>query len=173
MNPDSEILIRPATEDDADAFRELRLESLLAHPEAFGADYETDAARSPDEWRNRLRGNPSTPSTIFLAFDDERLIGATGAFSGFSSKMRHSVTLWGVYVRPEARGQGIAGRLIDACCEWARAQGACIVKLAVVDSNVAAIRAYTDAGFETYGIEPQALCCNGVFYDERLMAKRL
>jgi hypothetical protein len=51
---------------------------------------------------------------------------------------------------------------------------ACVpfVKLAVVTTNTPAVRCYARCGFAVYGIEPQAICYDGVFYDELLMAKQ-
>jgi len=48
-----------------------------------------------------------------------------------------------------------------------------IVKLAVVTTNTGAIRCYARCGFQVYGIEPQALCYDSVFYDELLMARTI
>src|SRR4051812_50145250 len=50
-----EILIRPTHIDDAVAYRALRLEGLQAHPEAFGADYPTSAARPIEYWQERMQ----------------------------------------------------------------------------------------------------------------------
>jgi RimJ/RimL family protein N-acetyltransferase len=46
------------------------------------------------------------------------------------------------------------------------------IQLTVVSSNDAARRLYERKGFVTYGIEPNALCVEGLRYDELLMVKR-
>jgi len=76
-----------------------------------------------------------------------------------------------MYVQPDWRGFHIAEELVKACMDWARSQEAKIVKLGVTATNTAAIRCYARCGFQVYGIEPQALYYDGVFYDELLMAR--
>lgn len=88
-------------------------------------------------------------------------------------KLQHNATIWGVYVCPEWRSLGIAGQLMASCIEWARARRLKLVKLAVVTTNVAAIRSYARCGFRVYGIDPQALQYEGVFYDELLMMREV
>jgi hypothetical protein len=44
------ITIRAAVPDDAALLRELRLEALARHLEAFGADYASTAAESVEVW---------------------------------------------------------------------------------------------------------------------------
>lgn len=168
-----EIVIRRGIEEDAVALRELRLEALRTSPESFGADYETDANRPLEDWQNRLRGSGDNSSVLFVACQGEQLVGMTGAFRANSSKMRHSATLYGVYVQKEIRGGGIAARLIDACTDWAREQDVVMARLAVVTTNASAIRCYLRCGFQVYGVESKALFYDGIYYDELLMAKSL
>ena len=78
----------------------------------------------------------------------------------------------GVYVNPQWRGLGVAEALIDACIGWGKTQGVVTVKLAVVTTNTPAIRCYTRCcGFCAYGVEPQAIYYDGVYYDELLLVR--
>jgi RimJ/RimL family protein N-acetyltransferase len=43
----------------------------------------------------------------------------------------------------------------------------------VITPNTPAIRCYARCGFEVYGVEPQAIFYDNVFYDELLMAMKL
>jgi RimJ/RimL family protein N-acetyltransferase len=79
----------------------------------------------------------------------------------------------GVYVNSEWRGMGIIDALIEACVDLAKAQQVRVVKLGVVATNTGAIRVYTRSGFSVYGIEPEVIYHNGVYYDELLMARRI
>jgi RimJ/RimL family protein N-acetyltransferase len=160
--------IRQATVADAAALRELRLEALQLHPEAFGSDYEKEAAQPAADWVQRL----SSPAdrAVFVAEGGSRLVGMTGIYRSENIKSKHNATIWGVYVRPAWRGQGIAQHLVEAGLDWARQQGLKFVKLAVVTTNVAAIRAYQKMGFRVYGVDPAVLFHAQVYYDELLMA---
>jgi RimJ/RimL family protein N-acetyltransferase len=166
------VTIRPAQETDALAYRDLRLEALHDHPEAFSSDYAVNQARPMAFWTERLRSLGSD-STIYFAIYQNSLVGTCGIYRGDSPKIQHSATIVGVYVQPAWRGLQIAEGLVAACLEWAHLQEIKIVKLAVVSTNTAAIRCYDSCGFKVYGIEPQAIYSNGIMYDELLMVRSL
>ncbi|HEX3205768.1 MAG TPA: GNAT family N-acetyltransferase [Propionibacteriaceae bacterium] len=105
-----------AEPEDWEAIRAIRLRSLSEEPQAYAADYETEARYRPELWQERL-------ATAFscLAFDDDHdLVGiATGVWTG--DRDTHVV---GMYVAPEARGHGCAHQLLDAIADLAiRRQG--------------------------------------------------
>jgi RimJ/RimL family protein N-acetyltransferase len=166
------VTIRPASEEDASAYRDLRLEALRDHPEAFSADYATTLAQPMSFWSERLRSSGTeTAVANFLAVHDHQLIGMCAIARRNSPKTRHTADIVGMYVRPARRGVHIAEGLVTACIEWARAHDVKIVKLAVVATNTPAIRCYDRCGFHVYGVEPQALVYDNVSYDELLMAQ--
>lgn len=165
-----DIIIRHAKFEDVEAFRELRLEALKNHPDAFGMDYFEAAAKGNDEyWAKRLQIN-AVEDALFFAEKDAQLIGMTGIHRSMAVKAKHAAMIWGVYVKLEWRGRHIAENLIQSCIEWAKAQSVVIVKLGVMTGNASAIRCYERCGFTTYGTEPKAICFNGVYYDEYLMS---
>ena len=49
--------IRPLRVDEAELYRDIRLEALRLHPEAFGASFETEAAQPLAFFQGRLTGN--------------------------------------------------------------------------------------------------------------------
>lgn len=170
--PHGTVVIRLAREEDAPAYRDLRLEALRNHPEVFSADYAASLAQPMTFWTERLRSNSAESAVmIYFAVHDKQLIGMSGITRANSPKLQHSATIVSMYVRPAWRGLRIAEGLVTACVDWARAQDVKIVKLAVVTTNTGAIRCYARCGFRVYGIEPQALYYDSVFYDEVLMAR--
>jgi RimJ/RimL family protein N-acetyltransferase len=170
--PRGTVTIRSAREEDAPAYRDLRLEALRNHPEAFSSDYAANLAQPMTFWADRLRLNsPDSAVMIYFAVHDPQLIGLCGITRTNSPKIQHSATIVSMYVRPDWRGLRIAEGLVTACVDWARTRDVKIVKLAVVTTNTRAIRCYARCGFQVYGIEPQALYYDGVFYDELLMAR--
>jgi len=163
-----EVLIRAAALADADAYRELRLAALKNHPTAFGQNYEDILSRPQEYWVERLSQNQDEVALYFSEHEDQ-LIGMTGIFRPASQKVKHSASIWGVYVVPAWRGLHIAEAMIHACLEWAKVQKIAIVKLAVVTTNQSARQCYERIGFTTYGIEPQAIFYDDKYYDEYLM----
>ena len=170
--PRGTVTIRPAREEDAPAYRDLRLEALQNHPVAFSADYAANLARPMTYWTEAVSpDNPNSGIKIHFAVHDQQLIGLCGITLTSSPKVRHSALLVGMYVRPDWRGLRIAERLVKASVDWAGTREIKIVKLGVTTTNTPAIRCYARCGFQVYGIEPQAICYDGVLYDELLMAQ--
>jgi RimJ/RimL family protein N-acetyltransferase len=166
------VTIRPAEVEDALRLRLLRLEGLRDAPAAFAADYDRSAAEPVERWVERINEyTQGKQSVIYVAEVGEQLIGMTGLGRGHWRKTEHAGVVWGVYVQPAWRGVHIAEALIEECIAWGRAQGVTVVKLGVITTNSAAIRCYLRCGFTVYGVDPQAICYNGVVYDELLMAK--
>ena len=114
-----------------------------------------------------------TNGIIYVAWVDDQLAGMTGVARGHTTKTQHSGFIWGVYVRPSHRRRVIAGKMMEACIQWAQERGVEIVKLTVTNTNVPAIRLYGACGFCVYGVEPKALRFNNKHYDELMMAREL
>jgi GNAT superfamily N-acetyltransferase len=166
--------IRPARQSEISELCQLRLEALQNEPEAFARDYENDRKNSPADWEKWLdQRSDGTTGVIFVAYIDDQLAGMSGIARGRGAKTQHNGFIWGVYVRPVHRRQGLAGQLVEACIGWAGKRGVEIVKLGVTNTNVGAIRFYAACGFSIYGVEPKALRLNNKYYDELMMAREL
>jgi len=162
------LTVRRLEPNDFASYREIRLEGLRNHPEAFSASWETEAARPASWWAERLETNIVLGGWI----DGTPIAGVVGFRMHGGTKIRHKGVLWGMYVRLEARGTGLAASLVQRVIEQARPFLEDIV-LTVVASNVAACRLYRKAGFEQYGLERRALKVGETYYDEALMALSL
>jgi GNAT superfamily N-acetyltransferase len=170
------MLIRPVQISDVEAFRAMRLEAVRDYPLAFTADLAETQGRPIEWWRDLVSRNTGEghASVIMVADAGEGgLAGMTGLFSPMQPKLAHTATIWGVYVRPPFRGQGIGEQLLRACVGWARAKDFAAVKLSVVEGNDTARRCYERVGFAAYGNEPVAVQWENRFYNELLMAIRL
>jgi len=157
--------VRRLETSDAPNYRELRLESLKAHPEAFGSSWEYEADKPSSWWAERLETN-----TVFGGWvNSSPLVGVAGFQVHGAAKMRHKGVLWGMYVRQEARGTGLAPVLLQRVVEHASTlvEEVC---LGVVTANAAACRLYRAAGFKEYGLERRSLKVGSDYYDQMLMA---
>ncbi|GAB2900418.1 hypothetical protein GCM10027278_20830 [Paralcaligenes ginsengisoli] len=96
------------------------------------------------------------------------LCGIAGMFVPDTAKLRHKASIVGVYVRPEARGTGLAQALLEQLIAHANERVEALL-IMVEACNIAALRLYRKLGFEEYGREPRALKVNGAYYDEILM----
>ena len=80
------------------------------------------------------------------------MLGIAGFVSRDSAKETHKGLLFGMYVRPVARGTGVARRLVEWVVDFARSNVE-LIQLSVVVGNEPARRLYARLGFVEYGIE--------------------
>lgn len=163
----ADICTRQLMPGDAALYRSIRLAGLKESPEAFGSTFEAEFTKPLAWFFNRLSG-----SDVFGAFLDVEILGVAGFAVRQGEKEAHKGLLWGMYVRPEARGAGVARRLVEAVIAHARGRVE-LIQLSVVVGNEAARRLYLHLGFVEYGIEKNSLKYDGRYYDEILMAKEL
>jgi RimJ/RimL family protein N-acetyltransferase len=171
MEPaNTNITIRALGAADAEAYRELRLMALATSPEAFSASYEEEAEHALDRFRARVVSTGR--NVIFGAFANGHLVGMAGFAASEQAKKRHKGTLWGVFLMPGWRGRGLADRLIRRVVEHAT-EHVVVLQASVVATNQKARQAYARFGFVPYGIERQALCIGGIYYDTEHLALNL
>ena len=123
----------------------------------------------------RMRRTAESPDDFTLgAYREGELVGMVGFFREQREKMRHKGTIWGMFVPSEEQGKGIGRALLTEAVERARlVPGLEQVGLAVVTRNRRARGLYASLGFETYGVEPNALLVEGEHLDEEFMVLRL
>jgi RimJ/RimL family protein N-acetyltransferase len=167
MSPGMTFDIRPLRVDEVDAYRAIRLEALRFHPEAFASSFESEAAQPAAFFAERL-----SRGVIFGGLLGDALLGTAGFMIHAGAKTRHKAMFWGMYVRPEARGSGLARGLVEAVLEHARDRVE-LVQLSVAAENVRAQRLYAQCGFVPYGVEQRALKIDGRYLDDVLMVRML
>ena len=158
------VQVRRLLPDEASRYRDIRLEGLEQDPAAFGSTFEDEAAEPLGFFADRLRN-----SAVFGAFRGDDLLGIAAFRTPPGAKNAHKGQLAGMYVRREARRQGVGRRLVEAVVAHAR-QVVELVQLTVVSDNEAARRLYDSFGFVAYGIERHAMKHRGRYYDDVLMA---
>lgn len=161
----TDAIVRLLARDEGPIFRTLRLEALTLDAETFASDAGMEAVR-PAEWfaERVVEG-------VAGAFVGGELVGVAGYSRHTNPKQAHKATLFGMYLRRAHRGSGLAGRLVSAVIEHARAEGCERLLLACNARNDGAIRLYEAAGFRRYAVEPRALKqADGSYADDALYA---
>ncbi len=155
--------LRRLSGDDAPAYRDLRLEALRLEPQAFGSSWEEEAPRSMAEFATRL-----VDTHVIGALTVAGLVGMVGLQRSNRVKTVHIGSIWGMYVRPAARGRGIGRRLLTAAIAEAGPEVRSL-RLAVEAENLPARRLYESVGFVAWAREAEALRIGDTFHDEILM----
>ena len=172
---DNAVLIRQLGLADRDAYFQLRLRGLKAHPESFGQSYEEALAKGPEQHDAKLQGLHAAEGEFVLgayASADTPLIGIVGLSRNQRDKERHKAAVVGMYVAPEAAGRGIGRALLgELLVRAARIDDLRQLQLMVGSRNDAARRLYESLGFRQYGCEVGALNVGGVFHDADLMVR--
>lgn len=155
--------IRGLRPDDAPAYRALRLRALAEHPEAFTSSAE-DEADKPLAWSaQRLGADAARPHDFFIgAFHGGPLVGMVGLQGRYRPKECHNATVVGLFVAPEAAGQGLGWALMQALLARARAlPGLVQLDLTVTEGNPRAQGLYARCGFAVWGVLPRAIRVDG------------
>ncbi len=144
----SGVTLRPAREDDAEA----AFAMLYALAEAVG---EVEDVR-------RDGFGPAPLYETLIAELDGRPVGLLTLFPTYSTYMgRPCLYVNDLYVAPEARGRGVARRLMARVCRLALERDCCRVELKVLENN-AARKFYESIGMGStaevaYTVHDQAL----------------
>ncbi|MBV2154976.1 GNAT family N-acetyltransferase [Kitasatospora sp. SUK 42] len=161
-----ELELRRVSPDDWPLWRELRLAALAEAPYAFGSTLADWQDAEEARWRSRLDLPGALDLVALLA---GRPVGmASGVPVEADAAAAELISMW---VGPQARGKGVADRLITEIAHWATDQGRTTLKLAVAPDNPAALALYRRNGFADTD-EPGDLMADGL-RRELVMAKAL
>lgn len=161
-------VIRPVRADEWQLVKELRLAAVQdpAAPVAFLETYEQAVERSDDFWRERTVGGSEAGDGGARQFIAEAPDGSwagtvtvlierpDGEVRFGEAAAVHQAHVVGVFVRPEARGRGLAEELFRAGTDWAWSLGEPLierVRLYVHEDNPRAAALYRRIGFVPTG----------------------
>jgi ribosomal protein S18 acetylase RimI-like enzyme len=139
--------IRHVLAGESGPLRDIRLRSLAADPDAFGATHAHESGlplRWFEEWAARS-GDGSEQRTFVLVDDADAWLGLALARSDEPDS--RGAVINAMWVAPGARGMGGARLLCDACVAWATEHGFPEIALDVFVGNDRARRIYEAAGF--------------------------
>lgn len=159
----TEIHIRQLNIDDANDFRTIRLSGLKNNPEMFGSTYAVESQRPLALFAERIE-----KSVIFAAYHEQQIVGVIIFLQESGLKSAHKANIYGFYIEPQFRGQGIATQLLQIVLSYAQD---CVeqIMLSVVSTNDLAIQLYKKHGFQSHGVEPRAMKSEIGYQDEILM----
>jgi ribosomal protein S18 acetylase RimI-like enzyme len=151
--------------DEASAFRDFRLGALRDAPQAFGSTYEAEATKALSFFQERLSTN-----IVLAARTNGTIVGTAALAANSGAREKHKGFIWGVFVAPRARGQGVANALLTTLLAHADQHYEQVI-LTVMADNLSALALYQRIGFEAYGREPRSLKDETGYSDEILMIR--
>jgi ribosomal protein S18 acetylase RimI-like enzyme len=137
----SEISVRALGEDDWQVYRDIRLTALQEAPEAFVATRAQEEALGEQVWRDRVRR-----SRRLVAQSDGKPLGVV-SLGQAEEPDAGTGELFGLWVAPEARGTGLAWKLVEAGAEQARKDGRSRLSYWVGTDNGRAVAFASSFGF--------------------------
>lgn len=169
------VTIRELTFKDAAAFQALRRRAAELNEDGFASAMDTWTEEPVTAVADMLRNESESLHDFILgAFVEGMLIGVIGFFRPTQPTISHTGHVWGMFVAPEWRGQGVAGKLLDAIIQQARhMSGLSQLKLTTINRYKAPLALYRSRGFRIIATEKRMVHLEGSYYDELYMALTL
>lgn len=163
--------IRPIKESDSENF--LRLCKSLDQETQFMMLEPGERTTTVEDQTQRIKNLLSTENQmIFVAEDENRLVGFLGAYGGGYKRNRQSAYIVTGILQQYA-GQGIGKQFFKMLDEWAATHHLHRLELTVMSHNERAVHLYQKMGFVTEGVKKDSLQVDGKYVDEYYMAKIL
>ncbi len=140
----SDVVVRALDEDDWQDYRRLRLASLESDPDAFASGLAEEQEYDEDLWRQRMR---RSRRLVAGRDGDELGVASVGQARDEDGMLEGIAELFGMWVRPDARGTGVAWELVTAAADQARSSGYRQLRLWVSTDNGRAVGFYSSYGF--------------------------
>ena len=142
--------VRRLRSGEGGAVRDLRLRALRDAPYAFSSSFAEEEHDPLQRWEALASASErADESVVAVAVDGDAFVAMAGGYT--SDGDPRAAGLWGMWVAPEARRQGVAARLLEAVAGWARTRGAARLGLSVTDRADGAAALYRIHGFRPTG----------------------
>jgi ribosomal protein S18 acetylase RimI-like enzyme len=162
------IKIRRIKEQDFEVYQKIRLLTLKTDPQNFSSDLKMRSKQNAKQIKKEI-----SKKVIFGAFQADNLVGIAGWQRYLFPKRKHQAKIVGVYVRPEIRVKGVAGKLMKKLFTEAKKCRIEMLVLQVTANNKIAIVFYGALGFKIFGIETKAVKDSKKYFDMIYMQKFL
>ena len=160
--------IRALTSSDHDDYHRVRLAGLEECPWAFATGAEEWRSAGREVIDGHLRSSESGPDAPILGAlsTADGLVGLLGMRRDPRPSVRHKASLWGLYVLPPWRRQGVARVMLSEMITVAGTVDGLRQLRATVPVTGGALAVFEQAGFARFGIEVDAKQVDGRFYDQ-------
>ncbi len=159
------MLIRNLKTEDAEMYRELRLESLKYMPEGYYETWEEESRYTVHDMEERLTERSKPNNFILGAFINDQLIGMMGFHQYKKGNLLHKAYIYGVYIKPNFNTEAVKSQLLEEVIRRAKKVKGLEQIISSEVSEEGCIL-YKEAGFEVFGIAKRAIKCGNKTSDE-------
>lgn len=108
-------MIKKLNKNNWQEWKAIRLEALQKSPDSFLSSFEEERKTLDNDWAEQLKN-----SIKFGYFINNKIAGCCGLSLEKAAKISHTATIWGMYVKDDARGNGIGLNLINFAKNYAK-----------------------------------------------------
>lgn len=148
--------------DQWQRYRQIRLESLISDPAAFGGDVDKVTAETQADWL--LKFEKLIP--VIATYDSQDIAMLT--VENVSGDFGATCWIGGCWVNPKYRGQGAMRAIFDYLDANAVQRDWKVQGLGVWQDNYSAIAVYESLGFESKGDPVPSTSKPGLFYQRMI-----
>lgn len=151
FSPTADVSVRPAVADDEAAIARVQVRAWRAdHAEVLGADVleQLDVAAVRDRWEQAITAPPSPRHHVLVACDGPRVVG----FVASAPTDEDGVEVVALEVDPDHRRGGHGSRLLAACVDVVRTDGATHLSTWVLTGSDQRARFLSGAGLGPDGV---------------------
>lgn len=142
------IIVRPATEDDVPAIRDIYNYEVLHGTATFDTEPKTLEDRL--RW---FRETQQPPHCVIVADDGGAVVG-WGVLHPFHARAAYRFTTEdSVYIHQDRRGEGVGKLILARLVELARLGGFHTIMAGMSEGNEASVRLHERFGFEIVGVQ--------------------
>lgn len=160
---------RLLTRNDAQQYKDLRLQALRVAPECFLATYQQEAKKNINDFGWELSSClRSATEGYYGVFEDNQLIAYLQASKTGLQKQDHIIFLFNLYVSIDHRRKKIAHHLVQHIITQIIKNDleVEIIRVSHVKSNHPAHQLYQNLGFATESIQKNMIKDNGKYDDQ-------
>ena len=157
-------MIKKLTKHHYKEYKEIRLDALKKSPDSFLSSFEEENKISDNAWAKQL-----DTSLIFGYFINDKIVGCSGLLIEKATKISHTATLFGMYVKDDCRVGGIGLALVNFVNDYAKENHIKHLYLGCNAENRGAVKLYKKCGFKVYGTRPDYTKIGSQFYDDLIM----
>lgn len=163
------MLIRKLEVQDAQNYLEFN-EQLFAESD-FLLFEAGERQTTLEEQEARIKAiSQSGHSVIFVAEEQDRIVGHVAAFGNSNNRSKHSAYVV-IGILQEVANQGLGTKLLQKVDQWAKERELHRLELTVMTHNLRAIGLYKKLGFKIEGTKKDSLFVNGRYVNEYYMGK--